>query len=254
MQLFLLAAALSSSSPSNAELTAEAWGQSRLDRVVALEGLPAGAFRFRLSDAEGLLSDEPSPEVRFAKTLLFAAKSTAEVDGLLAVIVSARTAAPAMQSSRRPSLLSTLAYSALIAATGGASDPAEGKGSTVISLGPGASRTLPDDLAKAYAFRAAAWNERLGHCMDTLTSILKVAARVGAISFEEVRFRWGGDPLARSTLKGLGMLASPTGEKCPAAEVADLNRIQAGLASDIRRSDLQAVKSLDRSHVELVSH
>lgn len=218
-----------SDSRTDAVRMAEAWGQNRLDRVAALDDRPSGSLRFRLSDSNDLSSDASDGEVAFPKVRFLTAQSTAEIDALLAVVVSALTEGD--RAPRRPSLASTIAYGALIAATGGASDPTEGKDSKVIPTGSPTPSGGAIDRGEAVALRSARWNERLGHCMATFTAVLRTASRSGKASSDGVSRTWSGDPLARRTLRNLGMLASPIVEACPAPQVTELRAIQAALTA-----------------------
>lgn len=215
-----------------------AWGQARLDRVLQVAGKAGGSLKFRLSDSRSLNPSEASEDISFPKHLLLSARSIDEIDGLLVVLTSEKLAEHKRNTSDHSSLAAALAYGALIAATGGASDQSEGKGSKVIPLGTERAARSAGNSGTFKAFRAAAWNERLGHCQTPLVSILKRAARAGSVAIAGEDVSWPGDPYAKTILRDLGMLASPTGARCSETEVEGLSEIQ-GKAADALRTHVQ---------------
>ena len=106
------------------------WTQERLDRVLAAVGKAPGSVEVVLTDAPDLSTAARPDRLEVPRAAIALAPSTEAVDGLLAMLLSY---APEPKSERNKlTPLSALAFGALVAGTGGASDPSTGRDSKII--------------------------------------------------------------------------------------------------------------------------
>ena len=193
----------------------DAWLRGRTNLLLEAIGSPPGSVRAVIVGERALSIPGPGEPIRVPSAAIALAHSEAEVDGLLAVLLSYRSAADRRRHVRGASVLSAIAYAGLIAATGGASDPSESSGSRVIPLGFAEAGNRERDAASS-ALRAARWNSAVGHCTSTLVNFLRILGADQSAVGDRSERAWRGSAFARTVIRQLGMLASPSAESCPA--------------------------------------
>lgn len=225
-----LAVTVSSAPPSHAPESV--WLQGRLDRVLVVAGRTGGSVRVEVGVDDNVSPGGADQPLRIPRTALLLARNAAEVDGLLAMLLAYRPDRAEAVGRRRLSALEILSYAGLIAATGGASDPAVSKESTQIPIDLTYTGRTNADTPNA-AWRGERWNTQMRHCTATLAGYLRRLSRPQEATAEGIAVKWPGDPFSQRVVRQLGVLASPGSEQCEVDEssdggLSDLKRILAG--------------------------
>lgn len=188
------------------------WTQARLDRVLAAVGKAPGSVEVVLTDAPDLSAALPD-RLELPRAAIALAPNAEAVDGLLAMLLSY---APEPKSERNKlTPLSALAFGALVAGTGGASDPSTGRDSKLIPLGgPAAPANDASGSGQARAWRGARWHGFLGHCGATQVEFLRKMGRPASVTVAARTINWTGSAFARRAIADLGIQGTPSNETC----------------------------------------
>lgn len=189
------------------------WTQERLDRVLAAVGKAPGSVEVVLTDAPDLSTASLPDRLELPRAAIALAPSTEAVDGLLAMLLSY---APEPKSGRNKlTPLSALAFGALVAGTGGASDPSTGRDSKIIPLGGQAAPSNDvSGIGQARAWRGARWHGFLGHCGTTQVEFLRKIGRPASVTVAARTMNWTGSAFARRAIADLGIQGTPSNETC----------------------------------------
>lgn len=202
--LLILSAAADAPDPATS-----AWLQSRVDRILVAAGQDV-PIPVVISSGKELAPEMRGP-LQVPEAMIKLASSTQALDGLLAMLLSFHMGdGPPSKRGLAP----TIAAAALLAATGGTTDAAEGKNVRTIPLGDFTSAAPRRAGGSALSLRGLRWNTLAGNCVTSQIAFLKRIGSPEAPITPGSTTAWPGSRFARDVIRDLGMEAYPRQETC----------------------------------------
>ncbi|QHL90534.1 hypothetical protein GVO57_06360 [Sphingomonas changnyeongensis] len=205
------------------------WLQDRLDRVLIAAGQVPGSVKAVISTEPMVQIGRPGEPVAVPGALILLAPNADAVDGLMAMILSFRAGdAAGTPRPTRATVGSVLALGALVALTGGVSDPEAGRDDKVIPLGTLNDRAGPGGAPdrRQLAWRGARWHAIAGGCAEAQPAFLRFAGSAQSAVIEGRRVIWPGSRVAKEMLAGLGAQGQPGPDRCPSAADGALQAVK----------------------------
>lgn len=202
------------------------WLQSRVDRILVAAGQDV-PIPIVISSGKELAPESRGP-LQVPEAMIKLAPTTQALDGLLAMLLSFHLGE---DPPRKGGLAPTIAAAALLAATGGTTDAAEGKNVKTIPLGDFTSATSRRGGRTALSLRGLRWNTLAGNCVTSQIAFLRLIGSPEAPTTSKSTTAWPGSQFARVVIRDLGMEAYPRLETCDETRLPDFIHVTKNIVS-----------------------